>query len=69
MVSSFWLDNPSILFNKKKILELWPQQKQTMDDKLNAITRLIIILTVLGYSIHKITILTNWHQVYYLIVY
>ncbi len=53
MVSSFWLDNPSILFNKNKITELWPQQKQTMDDKLNAITRLIILLTVLGYSMTR----------------
>ena len=49
MVSSFWLDNPSILFNKNKIMELWPSDKQSMDNKLNAITRLIIILTVLGY--------------------
>ena len=49
MVSSFWLDNPSILFNKKKIMEVWPQSKYSMAAKLNAITRLVIILTLLGY--------------------
>ena len=49
MVSVFWLDNPSILFNKKKIMELWPQSNFSFECKLNAITRLVILLTILGY--------------------
>ena len=49
MVSTFWLDNPSILFKKSKLMEVWPQNKQSMAAKLNAITRLVIILTLLGY--------------------
>ena len=49
MVSVFWLDNPSILFNKKKIMELWPQSTYSVECKLNAITRLVIFLTFLGY--------------------
>lgn len=49
MVSVFWLDNPSILFNKKKIMELWPQSNYSFECKLNAITRLVILLTILGY--------------------
>jgi hypothetical protein len=49
MVSVFWLDNPSILFNKKKIMELWPQSEYSFECKLNAITRLVILLTILGY--------------------
>ena len=49
MVSVFWLDNPSILFNKKKIMELWPQSEYSLESKLNAITRLVILLTILGY--------------------
>ena len=49
MVSVFWLDNPSILFNKKKIMELWPQSEYSLECKLNAITRLVILLTILGY--------------------
>ena len=49
MVSTFWLDNPSILLKKNKLMEVWPQEKQSMAAKLNAITRLVIILTILGY--------------------
>ena len=49
MVSVFWLDRPSILLNKKKIMEVWPQSKYSLAAKLNAITRLVIILTLLGY--------------------
>lgn len=49
MVSMFWLDNPSILLNKKKMTELWPLNKYSFECKLNAITRLVILLTILGY--------------------
>ena len=49
MVSVFWLDKPGILFNKKKVTELWPQSKYSFECKLNAITRLVILLTILGY--------------------
>ena len=49
MASPFWLDNPNILFNKKKIMHIWPQSKYSFTEKLNAITRLVIILTLLGY--------------------
>ncbi len=49
MASPFWLDNPNILFNKKKIMHIWPQSKYSFTGKLNAITRLVIILTLLGY--------------------
>ena len=49
MASPFWLDNPNILFNKKKIMHVWPQSKYSFTEKLNAITRLVFILTLLGY--------------------
>ena len=49
MTSTFWLNDPAILFNKNLILQLWPSSDLTYNDKLNAITRLVIILTVLGY--------------------
>ena len=49
MASPFWLDNPNILFNKKKIMHIWPQSKYSFTEKLNAITRLVFILTLLGY--------------------
>ena len=51
MNTPFWLNNPSILFNKNEIKELWPADTMTFTAKLNAITRTVIGLTVLGYVI------------------
>jgi len=45
----FWYNDPSILLNKDYISELYPMPKMTYEQKLNAITRLIILLTVLGF--------------------
>jgi len=45
----FWLANPSILFSKNHITELWPSEKMTREQKLNAITRLVILLTLVGF--------------------
>ena len=45
----FWSNDPTIIFNKEYIFELWPTSEMTYDQKLNAITRLIILITVLGY--------------------
>ena len=50
---SFWLDNPNILLNKNYITELWPNSDFDLERKLNSITRLIIILTILGYFLTK----------------
>ena len=51
MQSTFWLNDPTILFNKDKIGEIWPKKGMSSDDKLNAVTRLVIVLTILGYLI------------------
>lgn len=53
MTIPFWLNEPTVLFNKNYIFELWPSPYMCYEQKLNAITRLIIIITILGY------ILTN----------
>ena len=49
MNTSFWLDNPNVLLNKNYLTEIWPQDNFDLDRKLNAITRLIIILAILGF--------------------
>ena len=51
MNTEFWTNNPMVLFNKNNINQLWPNQKMSSNQKLNAITRLIIILTILGFLI------------------
>tara|TARA_X000000368_G_scaffold409526_1_gene391582 strand:+ start:490 stop:1143 length:654 start_codon:yes stop_codon:yes gene_type:complete len=50
---SFWLENPNNLLNKNYITEIWPNSDFNLARKLNAITRLIIILTILGYFFTK----------------
>ena len=47
----FWYDDPSILFKKENIFELWPTPNMNYNQKLNAITRLIVIVTIIGFII------------------
>jgi hypothetical protein len=49
MTIQFWSNEPTILFNKEYIFELWPTQSMCYEQKLNSISRLIILLTILGY--------------------
>jgi hypothetical protein len=58
MTLSFWTNEPSIIFNKDYILQIWPTQQMTFEAKLNAISRLIIIISILAF------ILTgNWNLI------
>jgi c-di-AMP phosphodiesterase-like protein len=49
MTIQFWTNDPTVLFNKEYIFELWPTTEMCYEQKLNAITRLIILITILGY--------------------
>ena len=49
MTIQFWYNEPTELFNKDYILELWPTLNMCYEQKLNAISRLIILITILGY--------------------
>ena len=49
MTTQFWTNDPTILFHKDYIFELWPTMNMCYEEKLNAITRLVILLTILGY--------------------
>jgi hypothetical protein len=50
-----WSNDPTILFNKDYIFELWPNTNMCYERKINAVTRLIIIITVLGFILTKST--------------
>ena len=52
-MDTFWLNNPTILLDKHQLTEIWPFQDLSIERKLNAITRLILILTFLGYLTTK----------------
>lgn len=43
-----WFKDPSILLNKDYVLELWPVSSMKYNQKMNAIVRLVILLTILG---------------------
>ena len=46
MSDTFWLNNPLILVDKKHITEIFPIGKLSYVAKLNALTRVIIILSM-----------------------
>jgi hypothetical protein len=48
---SFWGYNPNELLNPSHILELFPTQDMQYAQKLNAITRLVIVLCLVFYFI------------------
>lgn len=49
MTIQFWSNDPTLLFNKEYIFELWPTNQMCYEQKLNAISRLIILITILGF--------------------
>jgi len=48
---SFWINEPTVLFNKNEITQLWFSPSMTFEQKLNAISRLVILLTLVGFAI------------------
>ena len=52
-MGAFWVSDPAVLFGKKSITQIWPGPKMSSDEKLNAITRLVLILTLLGYLVTR----------------
>lgn len=56
MTIPFWYNEPTILFNKEYILQLWPTKEMTIEAKLNAITRIVILMCILGFLLTR-----NWN--------
>lgn len=52
-MEQFWLYDISVLLDKDRLLEIWPNQYYSLARKYNAITRLILYLTILGYFLTK----------------
>lgn len=49
MTIPFWSNDPTILLNKDHLFEIWPSNGMSLEEKLNAMSRLILFLTVIGY--------------------
>jgi hypothetical protein len=45
----FWSENPNILFSNEYITEFFPVDSMTYEQKLNAISRAVIVLTVVSF--------------------
>ena len=53
MINTFWINDPTVLMSSEHITELWIYGDYDYERKLNAITRIVIALTVLGYIASK----------------
>ena len=49
----FWLSNPYVLIEQDKIFSLWPLESMSREAKVNAITRLILFITLGGMIIFR----------------
>lgn len=50
---SFWLNNPEIIFKYPNIKQLLPSKKYSVSENLNILSRVTIILAILGYIFLK----------------
>jgi hypothetical protein len=44
----FWIYRPTVLFDRRYILQLWPTPDMTLDAQFNALTRLVLVFTIIG---------------------
>ena len=51
MTTPFWTNDPTILLNQDNITEVWPLTSMDYEQKLNAISRLVIVLTIFGVAL------------------
>lgn len=49
----FWLNSPTILFKKESIMEIVPTSQMTLEEKMNAVSRFVIVFTLLGYFLTR----------------
>lgn len=51
--TKFWIYDPYVLLDKKKIFDLWPLESMSREEKLNAISKFVIYATILGVFLFK----------------
>ena len=47
-MTQFWINNPSILLKHNNLKYFWPTNMMSSNEKLNAITRLVLYLTIIS---------------------
>jgi len=51
--TQFWINNPLVLLNREEMMDIWPAPFMSIEQKLNAISRIVILLSILGFLITK----------------
>lgn len=51
----FWSNNPNILLNSESMFELFPTEDMSFEQKLNAVTRTLVLLTIMTFLYTKST--------------
>ena len=51
--TQFWINDPYILLNRDEMTDIWPMPLMSIEQKLNAISRIVILLSILGFLITK----------------
>lgn len=60
MTTPFWFEDPLILFKQPHIMELLPSKEMSRNEKLNAVMRVVLVLTIIGYAFsHRFQILLS----------
>lgn len=49
----FWSENPNVLLDPKHALEFFPTETMSFNQKLNALTRIVLVLTLISYLFTK----------------
>jgi hypothetical protein len=49
----FWSEDPNILFNQNYILEFFPTETMTYNQKLNAVSRTVIFLSIVSFLFNQ----------------
>lgn len=49
----FWSDDPNVLLNNKFLFEFFPVEKMSFEQKLNAISRTVVLLTLISFFYTK----------------
>ncbi len=51
MNTSFWSNDPQILWNTRYLVDIWPTPQMNFEAQLNSISRLVIYLSVFGFLV------------------
>ena len=49
----FWIYDPYILLDKNTLLDIWPKESMTREQKLNAISKFVIFTTIIGFFLFR----------------